>query len=1093
MVCAKCGTDNREGRRFCAECGAPFAAKCARCGVSNEPNEKFCGSCGAQLASQSATSSVLATQTSSLRIATEQPEAVAGDGERKTVTALFADIKGSTELMRELDPEEARAIVDPVLQLMMAAVHRYGGYVAQSTGDGIFALFGAPNDGKIPVEARVGVNTGEVVVRTIETGGHTEYTPVGHVTNLAARMQTAAPPGSIAASEATQRLCEGYFEFRALGPTVVKGLNAPVEVYEVMRAGPLRTHFQLAARRGLTRFVGRERELQQMKRALEMTRSGHGQLIAVVAEAGIGKSRLVYEFRATLPGECRVLEAYSVSHGKVAAWLPVLELLHIYFGIEGVDDPRTRREKVSAKLAALDSALSDRLPYLFGLLGIQESPDPLVQMDPQIRRQRTLETIKRVILRESLKRPLVVIFEDLHWIDGETQALVNLLADAASARVLLLVTYRPEYRHEWSGRGHYLQLRLDALGDENAAAMLAALLGEGAELGSLKRLIAERTGGNPFFIEEMVQALFDEGALVRNGVTKVTRPLSQLRLPPTVQGVLASRIDRLPAAHKDLLQTLAVMGRESPFALIKNVTSLAEGEAERMLLGLQAAEFIYEQPALTEVEYVFKHTLTQEVAYNSLLVERRRLLHGRTGAAMEALYAGRLDDHLSELARHYQCSGNTGKALEYLQRAGGQAIARSSHVEAIGLFTSALELLKTLPETLERAQQELTLQLGLGSTLMALKGYTVPEVGPALGRASELCRQIGFTPHLFSVLGALAGVHLVRAELRRSHELAEEALAIAEGECDTSRLLSAHFGLGIVLFLMGELTSARSHLERAISLYNRARSESSRAYIIDPGVGSQCWAAITLCCLGFSDQALERNRQSVVLARELSHPFSLALALALSAYFHKLRKDGNASLGFANECLQLATEHGFEQMSSYGLVHRGGALIELNRAEEGIVQLEDGIAALRATGSEYVLPSFLAALAGGYGSAGRAAKGLAAAAEGLAVSKRTGERWFDAELYRLRGELLLKCEAQAASKVEDEADACFRQALEIARRQQAKWWELRATTSLARLLAKQGHREEARTMLAEIYSWFTEGFDTADLKEAKALLDELAE
>jgi class 3 adenylate cyclase/ribosomal protein L40E len=606
MQCSKCGANNPSANNFCAKCGNALAKHCAKCQAENPPTSDFCGKCGALLTNRAgapiATSSPQGS--ASVRVAPESssfPETL--EGERKTVTALFADIKGSTELMRDLDPEEARAIVDPVLQLMMTAVHRYGGYVAQSTGDGIFALFGAPlayedhpqralhaalemqqairerasrfaAPGRPAIEARVGVNTGEVVVRTIETGGHTEYTPVGHVTNLAARMQTVAPVGSIAASAATQRLCEGYFEFRELGPTAVKGLNAPVEVYEVVRAGPLRTHFQLAARRGLTKFVGREGELQQMKGALELARNGHGQLIAVVAEAGTGKSRLFYEFKATLPAECKLLEAYSVSHGKASAWLPVLESLRGYFGIQNADDPATRREKVRTTLAALDPALSEALPYLLGLLGIQEGSDPLAEMDPQIRRRRTLEAIKRIILRESLEHALVVIFEDLHWIDSETQALLDLLADSgAGARMLLLVNYRPEYRHEWSGRGHYLQLRLDPLGGENGAAMLAALLGGGVELEALKRLILKRTEGNPFFIEEMVQALFDEGVLTRNGTVKVAGSLSQLRLPPTVQGILASRIDRLSGEQKELLQTLAVIGRESPLGLIREVAS----------------------------------------------------------------------------------------------------------------------------------------------------------------------------------------------------------------------------------------------------------------------------------------------------------------------------------------------------------------------------------------------------------------------------------------------------------------------------------------------------------------------------------------
>jgi class 3 adenylate cyclase len=678
-----------------------------------------------------------------------QPDASATpEGERKMVTALFADIKGSMELMEDLDPEEARAIIDPALKLMIEAVRRYDGYIVQSTGDGIFALFGAPlahedhpqralfaalrmqdemrryasqlrGKGQPPVQARVGVNTGEVVVRTIHTGSERpEYTPIGHSTSLAARMQVLAPIGSIAVTAETQKLCEGYFTFNALGATTVKGVSEPVHVYEVTGLGPLRTRLQRAVGRGLTKFVGRRTELAQMRHALNEAREGHGQIVAAIGEAGVGKSRLLYEFKAVSQSSALVLEAYSVSHGKASAYLPVIEPLKQYFGITLDDDARKRREKVIGKVLGLDRALEDTLPYLYALLGIVEGDDPLAQMDAQIRRRRTHEALKRILLRESLNQPLIIIFEDLHWIDGETQALLNLLAEAiANARILLLVNYRPEYRHEWGNRSYYTQLRLDPLGRENAEEMLATLIGEGEALAPVRRLISERTEGNPFFMEEIIQALFDQMVLVRNGSVKLAKPMAEVRLPATVQAQLAARIDRLASTEKQLLQTLAVIGRDFPLRLVSRVTQHSEAALDPMLAGLQADEFIYEQPAAADLEYTFKHALTQEVAYNSVLNERRKAIHELVGAALEELYRDRLEDHLADLAHHYSRAGNAAKAVEYLGRAGDLALRRSAYAEAQNDLTAALALLKDLPDDRQRTAKELGLQLALGSVL----------------------------------------------------------------------------------------------------------------------------------------------------------------------------------------------------------------------------------------------------------------------------------------------------------------------------------------------------------------------------------------
>src|SRR5271167_2442329 len=528
MRCTTCGIDNAAGSRFCNQCATPLSRACPKCAHPNAPDARFCAECAAALSSDASKSSARTSSTSSVRIASESSDPDIAEGERKTVTALFADIKGSTELEQDLDPEEARAIVDPALKLMINEVRRYDGYVVQSTGDGIFALFGAPlahedhpqralyaalrmqeelrrysaklvAEGGNPLQCRVGITTGEVVVRSITTGeSKTEYTPIGHTTNLASRMQAVAPVGSIAITEATRKLCEGYFVLKPLGPTKVKGVSEPVNVYEVTGLGPLRTRLQRSAGRGLTKFVGREREMEALKHAADRAKSGRGQIVAAMAEAGTGKSRLFFEFKAVSQSGWMVLEAFSVSHGKASAFLPVIDLLWSYFKITTDDDERTRREKVTGRVLALDRSLEDALPYLYGLLGLTDEYNQVAEIEAQTRKRRSLDAIKRILLRESLNQPLVVIFEDLHWIDNETQGFLNLLADSiGTARVLLLYNYRPEYRHDWGNKTYYTQLRLDPLGMESADEMLSALLGDGKNLEPLKRLILEKTEGNP--------------------------------------------------------------------------------------------------------------------------------------------------------------------------------------------------------------------------------------------------------------------------------------------------------------------------------------------------------------------------------------------------------------------------------------------------------------------------------------------------------------------------------------------------------------------------------------------------------------------
>ncbi|HXZ88036.1 MAG TPA: adenylate/guanylate cyclase domain-containing protein [Candidatus Binataceae bacterium] len=1118
MRCAKCNTDNRDTAKFCDKCGARLSSKCPSCGAENRPDARFCDSCGSALVA-GATAATAKPNDGPIRVA----DASAGDnlgGERKTVTALFADIKGSTELMEDLDPEEARAIVDPALKLMIEAVRHYDGYVVQSIGDGIFALFGAPvahedhpqralfaalriqeelrrhsdrvrAEGGLPIQARVGVHTGEVVVRSIATGaGKAEYTPIGHTANLASRMQTLAPIGSIAATDAARKLCEGYFTFKALGPTRVKGLAEAVNVYEVTGLGPLRTRLQRAAGRGLTKFVGREREMEALKHALEQAANGHGQIVGAMGDPGVGKSRLFFEFKAVAQSGCLVLEAYSVSHGKASAYLPVTELLREYFRIVPEDDPRQRRRKVIGRVLELDRSLEETLPYVFALLGVQEADDALAQMDAQIRRRRTLDALKRILLRESLNQPLILVFEDLHWIDAQTQELLNLIADAiANARVLLLVNYRPEYRHDWGHRTHYTQLRLDPLGEESAENLLSAQVGDAAELAPLKRMIIDRTQGNPFFIEEMVQTLFDDGVLVRNGSVKLAGLLSQVRVPPTVQGVLAARIDRLTPPEKGLLQTLAVMGRDFPLTLVRKVWAGPDEELERMLANLQLGEFIYEQPAVGDTEYVFKHALTQEVAGNSLLTERRKLLHERVARAMEELFAEHIDDHLNDLAYHYRRSDNTMKAIEYLVRAGVQATPHGFYEEAIELLNGALALLPQIDDGTIRDTQELAVRRALMAPLIAVRPISAADNVLNVERIRELCEKTGETRLLARVLGHLFFVHLSELDWAETELFVREALDLAGRTSDEHAIYVGNFVAGMSAVYKGEYLAAHEHFERA----SRVSDQTQAALLRDPSialgvVNCMGYLASLWWILGYPERArLQTQRVTAVLGPTLdpyAHCVGVLHILATCCWFFRDYRGARAQ---AEELLARSIRNGILLITPVTLVLMGRIMVSEGDPEAGIRKVEEGLPGLEATGNigNYDLNSYFAVAA--CLEAGRISQGMALAERAIVRATAGGVRFYEADLHRLKGELIL-----AAGGPASEAEAAFREAIEIARRQQAKSFELRGATSLARLLRDTGRRDEARTMLAEIYNWFTEGFDTRDLMEAKALLEELS-
>jgi predicted ATPase len=652
------------------------------------------------------------------------------------------------------------------------------------------------------------------------------------------------------------------------------------------------------------------------------------------------------------------------------------------------------------------------------------------------------------------------------------------------------VNYRPEYSHHWNSKTYYTQLRLDALGKESADEMLSALLSDNKQLTELKRVIIEKTEGNPFFMEETVQVLFDEGALVKNGATHLTRPISELKIPPTVQGILAARIDRLPNREKDLLQTLSVIGREFPLSLIRSALPKPEEELERMLNDLQLGEFIYEQPALGDAEYMFKHALTQEVSYDSVLIERRKHLHERIAAAVEQLYANSIDDHLDELAHHYNRSGNVPKALEYYERAGLQAVQRSAYAEAMRGLTTALELLQRMPQNAERDQRELALQTSLGPVLMATKGWAAPETERVYLRAQELAETGGTLVQRFSLLTGLFGIPFMGGRLPAARDRLIQVRDFTRQHPEPAFVLESRHHDWSFALSAGELEAAQNHVEDGLAFYEaQLRSAPVPLYSAHhPAVCGHAWGAIVFWLRGYPDAARRHANQALSLAHELGDSPSITHALCTRAQVHQVMMEVRPALEIAEAAIAMAEKDGFPVFVSYAGIVKGWALAQLSQAEEGVAQIRGGLTLAAATGSGLWRTYNLAQLAEACGKAGRIDEGLDAIAEAWDLTQQNGERWWEAEIHRLRGDLLFK---QKGSNPE-EAQTSIEQAIEVACRKGAKSLQLRATGSLARLMAEQGRRDEARTMLSKIYGWFTEGFDTADLKDAKALLEELS-
>ena len=1037
--CPRCDADNSDKSRFCRQCGARITTACPSCGAVGEPDSRFCDACGSPLpATPLGDSGARALAPDRYtprhlaeRILTARP---AAEAERKQVTVLFADMKSSLEMLADRGPEAARDLVDPVIACMMQAVHRYEGMVNQVLGDGIMALFGAPlsvedhalracyaalalqNDiarhaenvlraQGVTVQVRVGLNSGEVLLRTIGNDLSLEYSAIGLTTHLASRMEQLAPPGQILITTETFRLVEGYVSVASLGPVPVKGLSEPAVVYQLLGPGAARTRLQAGATRGLTRFVGRQREMETLTHALEAASRGRGQLVAMVGEAGVGKSRLVRELTQSAATQgWRILESRSVSYGRAAPYGPVRDLLRSLFQISDSDDREATRQKVTTKVLNRGRMIADTVPAILTLLDALPADSSFSTLDPRDRRQRTLEAAKGVLIRESQLEPLLIVTEDLHWIDSETQALLDSLVESLPpARIVLLVNYRPEYRHNWASKSCYAQLRVDPLIAEGSDELLEALLGSDPGLDPLKRLLMEQTGGNPLFVEECIRTLAETHALDgRRGAYHLAHPLGAITVPATVHAVLAARIDRLPAAEKALLQTASVIGKDVPFALLKEITEPPEGELRASLAALQTAEFIHEVSLFPELEYTFDHALTHEVTYSGLVKERRQTIHARIVDALERLALGHPMERVERLAQHAVRGAVWSKATAYLRRTGVNAAAQSAYQQAVTCFEQALEALGHLPQSAETMTEAIDLRFDLRNALFALG--RLEELLAHLNHANVVAETLGDQRRLGWVAAYLSHYFWRVGDHARSIETGRRGIAIGEA-LDDIGLQTTNVQLGLTYYTVGDYHRAVQCLRRIIgALGERFRSEQF-GWAGVPAVISRAYLMGCLGEIGQFTEGIALGEEAIRIAEEANHAFSLGQAYINLGVLYIRKGDVERAIAYLERGKAVVGVSKVSALSIGFATALGYGYALSNRLPEALSLLEDAVerAGANRIAGRYSL--WMAWLAETYLRTGRVDDASRLVDRALALARDHGERGNEVHILLLLAEI----------------------------------------------------------------------------------------
>ncbi|WP_028346315.1 AAA family ATPase [Bradyrhizobium murdochi] len=1033
--------------------------------------------------------------------------------ERRQLTVMIVDLVGSTSLSTRLDPEDMRETLTAYQNAVAGEIARFEGHLAKFMGDGVLAYFGWPRahedeaeravaaslatveavgrlrspDGH-PLAARIGIATGLVVVGDLlGTGAAQEEAVVGDTPNLAARLQAVAGTGEVVVAEQTRRLLGGLFELEDLGPCELRGFGKPINAWRIVRRGAAESRFEALHTAGLTPLVGREHELGLLLERWHLAKSGEGQAMLLAGEAGIGKSRLIEALRERIADEphIRISHRASPYHANTVLW-PFIDQLERAAAFERDDTPPMRLSKLVSLLAQGTDDLTEAVPLIAALLGIPtDGRYPPLDLMPQTQKRKTLEVLLAQLEGLAQRRPVLSVLEDAHWFDPTSLELLELILERVQRLPMLaIITFRPELTQRWPSFPHVTALTLNRLARRAAAALVEQTSGGRRLSPRVVDEIAAKTEGVPLFIEELTKTVLESGML-RNtpeGLAPVTSR-GALAIPASLQDSLMARLDHLASA-KDLVQVGAAIGREFTYELLDAVAGREPADLDQALARLVKSELVFQRGTPPEAVYTFKHALVQDVAYASLLKSRRSELHGRIAAILEARFADLVARQPELLAHHLTAAGHADRAIDFWLRAGQLAVGRSANREAISHLTTALEMLGNRPPTDGQLCRELEVQIALGPPLTATKGFAAPEVETAHVRAEHLARRYGHRRHLARALRGLCYVNHVRGHIQRTSELCSELVDLAEQGDDLVMQADAHNALAFNLFHQGEHRSAREHLEiSSAKIVQAGDPANALSRGVNIHVFGRAYRAHVDWHLGFADTALRSMQDAIDLAHRLVHPFSLAVALAYAAMLHQFRREPTEVRARADAARSICTEHGFSYYDAWAAIMNGWAVAEDGDIEDGIERVRVGVRDLRATGAELRLPHYLGILADLYRRAQRLEDAIVTLAEARAAADRNEEHWADASLHLLEGDLALTTHNQA------EAERCLRRAIESAQVQNARTLLLRASTRLARLLAASDRKAQAYDELADIYGSFTEGFETVDHREARALLD----